>query len=467
MTYAAPTSRLPSRSMGLKLLLVCGLALVMSLTALFVFLLLYDRTHRAEEVSREIGQLVGGEQTFLGPVLAVPYQLPPAKAGEAASRGVYLIFPTTGEATAASRSEVRKRSLFKVPVWQADLSLTSHFDLSQAASLGPQNAQYDWSRAEFLVGVSDPRGARSDATLTVGGKTLPLSPAVLAETVGVDPTAGRGSGGLRMFGTRLGDPRTLGQTFTAAAALRFSGAERLSVLPWAKTTTFTARGDWPHPSFDGGFLPTSRTVRDDGFEARWSVPFIARGVPQEGDIGLIDRLSGGQLGISFVELTNPYQSVGRSLKYAPMFMGLVFLAFFIFESVTRRRVHPAQYVLIGLAQIVFYLLLLSIAERTGFDPAFLIAAGATVALISSYAGLVFESVRQGIAALISFSLLYGLIYGLMRLEDLALLIGALASFAAIAAVMWFTRRVDWYGAPATPAPPAQGLFDTPRPEGSA
>jgi inner membrane protein len=442
-----PTPRMPARSMGLKLLLVCALALIMSVTALFVFLLLYDRTQRAREVSQEIGQLVGGEQTFLGPVLAVPYTTPPPKAGEAAGYGVYLIFPTTGEASADTRSEVRQRSLFKVPVWQADLKLTSGFDLSQATTLGPANAQYDWSRAEFLVGVTDPRGARSDAVLVVGERRIPLAPAVLAEQVGGESTAN-----LRMFGARIGDPRALGETPTVQADLKFSGATRLSVLPWAKTTSFTAKGDWPHPSFDGGFLPATRTVREDGFEARWSVPFIARGVPQEGDISLINRLSGGQLGVSFVELTNPYQSVGRSLKYAPLFMGLVFLAFFIFETIAKRRVHPAQYVLIGLAQIVFYLLLLSVAERTGFDVAFLIAAGATVALISSYAGWVFESVKQGIAALLSFTVLYGLIYGLMRLEDLALLIGAVTGFAAIAAVMWFTRRVDWYGTPADPKP---------------
>ncbi|HYE44770.1 MAG TPA: cell envelope integrity protein CreD [Caulobacter sp.] len=453
----SPTPRMPARSMGLKLLLVCALALIMSVTALFVFLLLYDRTQRAQEVTREIGQLVGGEQTFLGPVLAVPYTTPPLKAGEAPGYGVYLIFPTTGEATADTRSEVRQRSLFKVPVWQADLKLTSGFDLSQATALGPGNAQYDWDRAEFLVGVTDPRGARSDAVLVVGERRIPLAPAVLAEQVG-----GESTGNLRMFGARIGDPRGLGEAPSVQADLKFSGAERLSVLPWAKTTRFLARDDWPHPSFDGGFLPATRTIREDGFEARWSVPFIARGVPQEGDISLINRLSGGQLGVSFVELTNPYQSVGRSLKYAPMFMGLVFLAFFIFESTTRRRVHPAQYVLLGLAQIVFYLLLLSIAERTGFDPAFLVAAGATVLLISAYARWVFESVRQGIAAFISFSVLYGLIYALMRLEDLALLIGALASFAAIAAAMFFTRRIDWYGSPAQAAPAGPSPFDPPK-----
>jgi inner membrane protein len=130
---------------------------------------------------------------------------------------------------------------------------------------------------------------------------------------------------------------------------------------------------------------------------------------------------------------------------------MVFLAYFMFETTQGKRVHPAQYVLIGLAQVVFYLLLLSIAERIGFDAAFIIAAGATVALISAYAGWVFESRRQGLIALVAFTLLYGLIYVLMRLEDLALLVGALASFAAIAAVMFVTRRLDWYGVNA-PAP---------------
>ena len=184
------------------------------------------------------------------------------------------------------------------------------------------------------------------------------------------------------------------------------------------------------------------------------MPFIARGVAADGDADVVSRLGQSDLGVSFVEPANPYQSVGRSLKYAPLFLGLVFLAYFIFETLSRRRMHAAQYVLVGLAQIVFYLLLLSIAEHLGFDLAFLIAAGSTVALISAYAGWVFDSRRQGVIALVAFALLYSLIYVLMRLEDFALLVGALASFAAIAAVMWFTRRIDWYGTDAsTETPP--------------
>ncbi len=151
------------------------------------------------------------------------------------------------------------------------------------------------------------------------------------------------------------------------------------------------------------------------------------------------------MSVRLVEPANPYQSVSRSLKYAPMFIGIVFLAFFMFETVNRKRIHPAQYILVGLVQVIFYMLLLSISEHTGFDIGFLIAATATVGLIAAYTGWIFGSRKQGMQALVAFGFLYGLIYILMRLNDFALLVGSLASFAAIAAVMYFTRDVDWYG----------------------
>jgi inner membrane protein len=287
--------------------------------------------------------------------------------------------------------------------------------------------------------------------LKVAGAAVAMAPAqTLAESplAGGPETPDRPSpekAGLRYFGAAAGAVAAPDAKFDVAVELKFSGAHRIAVLAFGKTTTLTAKGDWPHPSFDGGFLPVDRDVGEAGFAAAWSVPFIARGVPAQGGPETLARLAESALGVSFVEPANPYQSVERSLKYALMFVGLVFLAYFLFETTQGKRVHPAQYVLIGLAQIVFYLLLLSIAERVGFDQAFVIAAGATVALISAYAGWVFESRRQGFVALGAFTALYGLIYVLMRLEDLALLIGAVTSFAAIAAVMYFTRRIDWYG----------------------
>jgi inner membrane protein len=157
---------------------------------------------------------------------------------------------------------------------------------------------------------------------------------------------------------------------------------------------------------------------------------------------------------SSIKMVDSYRSITRSLKYVLLFLGLVFLTYFLFEVTSGKRVHPAQYVLVGTAQIIFYLLLLSIAEKIGFDFAYLIAAGGTVTLLSVNAAWIFTSRSQGMRALAVFSLLYSLIYMLLRLQDDALLIGAIASFVAVAAAMYFTRKIDWYSSLPVPGPPA-------------
>jgi inner membrane protein len=167
-------------------------------------------------------------------------------------------------------------------------------------------------------------------------------------------------------------------------------------------------------------------------------------VRAEGEGGTIAGLDATGLGVSFIEVADPYQSVNRSLKYIPLFLGLIFLSYFIFEVTTGKRVHPAQYVLVGVAQTIFYLLLLSLAERIGFDFGFLLAGGATVILLSANAGWIFAKWQHGVRAFAIFSLLYALIYTLLRLEDNSLLVGAIASFLAVASAMYFTRKMDWY-----------------------
>jgi inner membrane protein len=228
------------------------------------------------------------------------------------------------------------------------------------------------------------------------------------------------------------------------SSMRFSGAQRVAVLSYGKTTRVSARGDWPDPGFDGGFLPTRRTISASGYTADWFVPFIARGVPAEGPADSIAGFETTALGTSFIEVVDPYQSVTRCLKYVLLFVGLVFLSYFVMEVATGKRIHPAQYILVGVAQIIFYLLLLSLAERIGFDLAFLFAGAATVSLVSTNAGWVFSSRLQGFRALAVFTALYAGIFLLLRAEDNALLIGAIASFIVVAAIMYLTRKIDWH-----------------------
>jgi inner membrane protein len=431
------------RSMGIKLLVVCGLALLMTIPSFFVEGILADRTRSEADVVRDIGTHVGGQQTVLGPVLAVPYTIAARTAQETEQHGTYFVFPAHADATVKTTTEERHRSLFKVPMFQADMRLDASFDLSGVPTAAPERATLDWSHAELVVGVSDARGALADGELLAGGKSATLAPAQIASSLSIGENQGQQMR-LTLFGSNAGAIAKPDAKFSATANLRFSGAQRIAMLAYGKTTHVAMQGDWPSPSFDGGFLPITRSVTERGFSAEWSVPYIARGVRAEGLADTFTGLDATALGVSFVEIADPYQSVSRSLKYTPLFLGLVFLSYFIFEVTAGKRVHPAQYVLVGVAQIIFYLLLLSLGERIGFDFGFLVAGAASVILLAANAGWIFSSKLQGVRALGVFSLLYALIYLLLRLEDDALLVGAIASFAAVATAMYFTRRIDWY-----------------------
>jgi inner membrane protein len=447
-THLGSQVRINPRSMGVKLIVVCGLAVSMTIPGLFVRGLVKDRTERAAEVVRQISEYAGGQQTFLGPTLAIPYKSALPLPSISSQRGTYLIFPTAASAILKTATEERRRSLFKVPVYRADVILDATFDLADAPTAAPQGAELDWSRAEIIVGVSNARGALADATLTADGKTATLVPAEITPdlTIGADQSSRLR---LTLFGTRIEALARPNTHFTVTSSLRFSGAQRIAVLSYGKTTHLSIQGDWPNPGFDGGFLPIARKSSQGAFSAEWSVPFIARGVRAEGPGDSFNGLETTALGTSFVELADPYQSVSRAQKYVLLFVGLVFLSYFVFEVATGKRVHPAQYVLVGVAQIIFFLLLLSLAERIGFDWSFLLAGAATVALLSVNIAWVFSSRSQGLKALATFTLLYVLIYLLLRVEDNALLIGAVASFLAVAATMYFTRRIDWYSPIAT------------------
>ena len=391
--HSSPQIRMKSRSMGVKLIVVCMLALSMTIPVFFVRGLVDDRTKRAADVTNEISNHVGGSQTFLGPTLAIPYSVPPQSPHDLVRHDIYLVFPAQASAVLKTATEERHRSLFKVPVFQADIKLDATFDLGGVPAAAPQGAELDWNRAEIVVGVSDARGALADATLTTDAKTVPLVPAEIAENLSFGGDQNHLKLGL--FGAKVSEVAKPNAQFHVTSALRFSGAERIAVLAYGKTTHLAALGDWPNPGFDGGILPISRSITNGGFTAEWSVPFIARGVRSEGPVESMASLDTTALGVSFIEVADPYQSVNRSLKYVLLFLGLIFLSYFIFEVTTGKRVHPAQYILVGMAQIIFYLLLLSLSERIGFDFGFLVAGAATVFCFRPMRRWIFSSRGRG------------------------------------------------------------------------
>ncbi len=463
------TAPMPNRSLGAKLLIVCALAILMSLPAFAVFGLIYDRTNRAQAVVQEVGERFGGEQGFLGPILVAPYTVTrtaPSREGgpdvRSTETGWYMVFAETGEAQATADTDVRSRGdLFKVRTYSADIRFRAAFDLTGQPSAAPDGAVINWARAAILIGIADPRGIQGRADIEVSGRgAIPLAPG--SAYADVLPQAGMGAYApvgaqngvvrpLQWLVAEIGQTARPGAQFEVTTALRSTGVESLGLAAFAMNTDIRMRGDWDNIGYFGAFPrieergDAAGAAETDGFDARWSIPFVARGVAAAGPSNTLGALLSADVRIRFIDPSNPYQSVTRSLKYALLFVGVVFLAFFLFEATGDRRVHPAQYVLVGLAQIIFYLLLLAIAERTGFDVAFLIAAGATVALVAFYLGAIFKNRARGAAAFVGFGVLYGLIYLLMRIEDYALLAGSIAAFLVIAAVMWFTRNLDWYG----------------------
>lgn len=442
---------LPQRSFGLKLMLVCALALSMAAPAGFVYMIFGSRAVAAQAAIFDVTSLQAGSQNLMGPVIVVPFERDTVYVVNNVNQvrthtNHMLLYPETGEANTELVTDIRKRGLQQVPVFTANADFKATFNPSRILAEAPAAARIRWSDARIVMNVSDLRGAK-DAQMTVGGQPLEMSTVEFNRTSGDDTPTSM----LRVLGAPLGwTAEPAAGPLQVNAKLSVTGAQNISLATFARDTTINLAGDWGSPSFDSGVLPDTREVQKDRFSANWRIPFLARGLPGVGVDLWFDRLMSP--GTSLLDEASPYQSVERALKYAPMFIGLVFLTYFLFEVTSRRRAHPAQYVLVGLAQTIFYMLLLSISEVMGFTTGFLIAATGTVLALSLYAGAVFESRMAMAKALAVFSALYGLIYVLLKQEDYALLVGSIASFLAIAGTMWMTRNLDWYGVGRT-APP--------------
>lgn len=441
----------PARSLGLKLILVGALAFILWIPCLMIYALVWERSTRAEGVRSEIYELAGGEQTISGPIIIVPAEIDTGKRtalGEPVTRRVSVAFtPQQLSINAAVNTSIRKRSIFDATIYDADLAFDGKFGPLTPPRISEGTATYFWNDAELVVkfaGESSLKGVRANPVLSIGGNPVneTFEPGIRIETS--DDNIYAAASGVRIP-LPISDPAT---GFSFALKMPLSGGGAISFAPVGEETSVTLTADWPHPSFQGARLPDARSIDAKGFSAEWRVPYLARSLPRSfiADPGLISLDSGKTFGVSLVSTDSPYQSVNRALKYALMFVGIVFLTFFLIEATMGGRAHPAQYILLGLAQVVFYLLVLSFAEHIGFETAFFGAAGATVFLSGLYAATVFHSIWRGIIAFLAFSGAYGLIYLLMKSEDYALLIGSVAAFGAVALTMTVTRNLDWYGA---------------------
>ncbi|MBY0563019.1 MAG: cell envelope integrity protein CreD [Hyphomonadaceae bacterium] len=455
---------IPRGSLGLKLLLVCLLVLLMGIPLLMVAGLVAERQSRAASVTAEIGGRAGGVQSLGGPMLLVPYQRPveitddQGRVQRRIERGSFVVFAETGSADANLTVQDRRRGIYRAAIYTAVTGFQASFRVADALEGVDESYRFDWDQARIVMFVSDSRAIRNAAQLNFAdGRSETFEPISDLSVAAPAPDYSRSGifstpaaplpGNLQAFAApaRLaGGPRD----FAVETQLELTGAQRFSIAAFAQDTTATIRGDRTDVGAEGYFQSSEALSLDDrGFAVSWRVPFVARGLEKAADLNGLDlgAAASRDMAVSFVSSDDIYQGVVRAVRYGIMFIGIVFLATLIFEAVSGKKAHPAQYILVGLAQCVFYLLLLALTELIGFTPAFLIAAAATVLLLSFYAGSSFRSAPAGVRALAGLSALYGAMYVLMTLEDYALIAGSVVAFAVIAATMIATRRIDWYG----------------------
>ncbi|HPA77232.1 MAG TPA: cell envelope integrity protein CreD [Kiritimatiellia bacterium] len=420
-------------SVTAKIIVIGFLVLGLLIPAAMVRSLIREREHRRAAVVREISSKWGAAQRITGPVLTVPYiETVPAGKGKPVEVIHHLhILPDTLNISGQVLPEVRYRGIYEAVLYNAQLSLSGEFrrpDL-QALDIKPRSVQ--WQKAFISMGVSDLKGVRAAVTMNAGGQDFAMNPGIEAPDL---MDAG--------VGTRLAiDPEA--ESIPFSALLNLNGSTLLSFSPVGRETTATLSSPWPDPSFDGDFLPANRYIKSDGFTAGWHVLSLNRNYPQTWKDKKYD-ITSSSFGVTLVIPADAYQKAERTVKYAALFIVLTFLTLFFSEVMNRIRIHPLQYLLVGLALIIFYSLLISIAEHLGFAKGYLIASAATIGLITGYARSVLQ--KRSLALMVGslLALLYVYLYVLLQLGDYALLFGSIGLFLILAAVMFLTRRINWY-----------------------
>lgn len=449
MSIAESISSL-TRTPAFKFFLICGLILLLTIPLALIWFLVSEREERARGVKTEVAQLFGAEQQLVGPLLIVPYSVRVSRTQndkqiEDVEQRYAIFLPDDFAADASTKSEVRRRGIYDVTLYTARVKLSGRFAAPDMRLVDPEATTVRWRDSFLSLVMTDVSGLKESAALTLDG----------SRKISFEPSTGLPNNTMAGLNARLFPVESASDqppaAFTFESDLVFNGSSTLTFAPVGRETRISLASDWPYPSFTGSFLPDARDLRSDGFAANWRIPHLARNVPQAWRIGPLEganvhsRLWSSLSGVNFYIPIDYYDLVNRAAKYGLMFLAVAFFAVFVLELTSGKRVHAVQYVFVGLAMILFYVLLLSFAEHIGFATAYLAASGATGLMLSLYVGMSLRSAARGLIMLSVFLILFGLLYLILRLQDYAMLAGAIAGFVMLTITMFATLRVNWSG----------------------
>lgn len=436
-----------NRKFAGKIGIIALLTLLLLIPLSMVKGVIWERSSYRHQAKESIAQSWTGTQKFLGPVLVQPYvEHHQRKVWDSKkesyrleayteSKQLYLL-PEQLLVTGTVNTEERSRGIYAVPVYEAKLKIEGVFGNQTLLDVvRGSKVSIDWQRPYLAVAVSDIRGVVTQPQLHWEGR---------------DYEFGSGSGLAELGGMHV---RVAALDVGKAAQYRFDfevdlhGMEQLDFSPVGKNTEVNLSSDWPHPSFTGRYLPAQRTITDSSFDARWRVSSFSSEMVQTMQAlarGQAGDFTANTFGVSLINPVDIYQQTERSAKYGVLFVSLTFVVFFLFEVMKGLRLHPMQYLLVGLALTVFFLLLISLAEHIPFAAAYAIAAVASVGVIGIYISEVLKSRPRAAAFAAMLALLYAMLFAILRSEDNALLMGSLLLFGMLTLVMVVTRKLDWY-----------------------
>ena len=439
-----------------KILAILGLTLLICIPLFMIQNTIAERTQFRRAAVDSIAADSVRAQTIAGPVLVIRYtdefdeQIEVAeglgKRKENVVRSVrrkFLVFPNDLVVDSDIKTGRRYRGIHQVLVYDGQHRIGGNFLLPVLNDLprASPGSRIRLGQPSVVLGVGDVRGIRNIPQIDWNGEQIEFQQ-------GTD---------LAAFDTGVHaklKPMTLEQTASVAFSLKLGldGIERQSFVPVGKNNKVTVKSDWPHPQFTGHFLPSAsdRTIDKNGFSATWQVSSLSTTAQKqiremEDDARPnLPRTWVESFSIGFIEPVNVYSLSERATKYGLLFIALTFAAFFMFEIVKQLPIHPVQYALVGLALVLFFLLLVSLSEHIAFALAYLIASAACIALLGFYLSYVLRSWGRGVGFAAGLTALYGALYGLLISESNALVLGSILLFAMLAAVMVATRKIDWY-----------------------
>jgi len=434
-----------------KVAVIGFIMLILMIPSVMIMALVGERALRMHAVSNEVSSKWGQVQTLAGPYMSIPYYEEVKKGNdqvEWVERELHY-FPKTLQVDGNLEPVIRKRSIFKVMLYQSELKLNGHFDAPDLAALQIAPDKVMWERATVHLGISDLVGISKQVQIKAGDTLIAMTAS--------SPTAIHFPNGLFCH---LASSKLTSGGFDFEINLALKGSRGLYITPVANQTTVDLASTWPSPKFEGQFLPESSSVSASGFKAHWTILDINRQLTQAWTDDLTQTLSpvsnysagydhGGSgvnqtvLGVELLQTVDHYAKNDRTVKYAFLLIALTFIVYFFFEVLKKQKVHPLQYGLVGSALVVFFILLLSLSEHIGFNAAYMTSSFATVLLITLYSRSIFLEKRFAFYVGGLLLMQFGFIYIILQLEDIALLAGSIALFCIIALIMYLTRSVKW------------------------